>query len=178
MVLRDGEGGFSEVYNVVLDHVSASWATDENVSVYASKEDAADGAVHDVTIQWSIISEGLSNGFHPKGEHSKGLLIGDGSDWVSVHHNLLARNVKRHPKFKSGTSGPIVNNIVCNSPDVVGLSNAEGTDKAILIDLTANTFWRGRTALATSGASESTQKESPTTSKVYAKGNIQSAAQR
>jgi len=51
-------------------------------------------------VQWSIISEGLSHAGHPKGEHSKGMLV-----WgkyspdltLSLHHNYFAHNVARNP---------------------------------------------------------------------------------
>jgi hypothetical protein len=44
----DGTGG---AFNVVLDHVSASWGEDEVLQTYFG--------VHDITVSWSIISEGL-----------------------------------------------------------------------------------------------------------------------
>ena len=40
---------------------AASWAVDETLS--------ASGAIHDVTIQWSIIGEGLNHSAHSKGAH-------------------------------------------------------------------------------------------------------------
>ena len=48
-------------HHVLVDHVSASWAVDENLS--------ASGAIHDVTVQWSIIAEGLNHSVHAKGAH-------------------------------------------------------------------------------------------------------------
>jgi hypothetical protein len=38
---------------IILDHVSASWGTDESLSVTSGRE------IRDVTVQWSIISESL-----------------------------------------------------------------------------------------------------------------------
>ena len=49
-------------HHVLIDHVSASWAVDENLS--------ASGAIHDVTIQWSLIAEGLNNSVHATGAYA------------------------------------------------------------------------------------------------------------
>jgi hypothetical protein len=91
-------------YNVVLDHVSASWGEDETVSTWYG--------AHDITICWSIISEALDKGRHHKGGHSAGLLVGDGSDHVSVHHTLLAHNGFRNPLIIGGGTHEIVNNVI------------------------------------------------------------------
>jgi hypothetical protein len=91
-------------YNVVLDHVSASWAVDENASTYYGPRD--------ITISNSIISEGLSHSLHPEGEHSKGLLVGGGTQDLSVVRSLLAHNVDRNPYVKGGTRVLFANNVV------------------------------------------------------------------
>ena len=100
-------------YNVVVDHSSVSWATDENVSVI-------DGA-HDITFSHNIISEGLSYSTHPEGEHSKGLVI-SGKNYssteqtknVSIHHNLFAHNRERNPLNSSYGLVDVVNNVIYN----------------------------------------------------------------
>ena len=53
-------------YNVVLDHVTASWGIDETLSIRNSDL---------VTIQWCIVSEALNDSIHGKGEHGYGSLI-------------------------------------------------------------------------------------------------------
>ena len=95
----------SGIYNIVFDHVSSSWAIDEVGSTWYP--------LHDVTISNSIIAEGLSNSLHPKGEHSKGLLIGNYSTNIAVIGNLLASNVERGPRIESGSS-VVVNNVIYN----------------------------------------------------------------
>lgn len=97
----------SEVFNVVIDHCSISWAIDEGVSLWYK-------GIHDVTISNSIISENLSHSLHPKGEHSKGMLIGDRAQRVSVIRNLFAHNRTRNPAVKGGASALIVNNLIYN----------------------------------------------------------------
>jgi len=91
-------------YNVVLDHISASWGEDETVSTWYG--------AHDVTISWSIISEALNRSRHRKRTHSAGLLIGDSSYHVSMHHNLLAHNDFRNPLIAEGGTHDFVNNVI------------------------------------------------------------------
>jgi pectate lyase len=77
-------------HHVLIDHVSASWAVDETLS--------ASGAIHDVTIQWSIIAEGLNRSVHSKGAHGYGSLV-RAVGGVTLHHNLWAHNDSRNPRL-------------------------------------------------------------------------------
>jgi len=115
-------GEIDGAYNVVLDHVSASWSEDECVSTWYG--------AHDITISWSIISEALDRSRHRKKTHSAGLLIGDSSYHVSVHHNLLAHNDFRNPLISDGGTHDVVNNVIYDW----GVLPAEITDND------ANTF--------------------------------------
>ncbi|HSB15881.1 MAG TPA: right-handed parallel beta-helix repeat-containing protein [Bryobacteraceae bacterium] len=95
---------------VILDHVSASWGVDENVNSWYS-------TAHDITVQWSIVSEGLNNSTHTEGPHSKGMLLGSqDAHSITAHHNLFAHNDERHPQVKTRTGGvvDVVNNVVYN----------------------------------------------------------------
>ena len=98
--------GSDGAYNVVVDHVSASWGEDETVSTWYG--------AHDITISWCIISEALNRSRHRKRTHSAGLLIGDSSYHVSVHHNLLAHNDFRNPLISKGGTHDFVNNVIYN----------------------------------------------------------------
>lgn len=110
--VRRGPGGFGDSlyvgagsYNVIVDHCSLSWATDENASITEG--------VHDVTYSWNIISEGLANSTHPEGSHSMGSLI-DRTERISLHHNLYAHNDLRNPRLSDQGQAEFVNNVVYN----------------------------------------------------------------
>ena len=84
-------------HHVLVDHVSASWAVDENLS--------ASGAIHDVTIQWSLIAEGLNHSVHSKGAHGYGSLV-RAVGGVTLHHNLWAHNDSRNPRLGDNYGNP------------------------------------------------------------------------
>jgi hypothetical protein len=94
-----GQYNNPNVYNVVLDHVSASWGTDENADTWFEP--------HDVTISNSIFSEGLNGS-----GHGMGLLIGDSTKRVAVIGNLLAHNYQRNPLVKGDASAVVLNNLM------------------------------------------------------------------
>lgn len=77
--------------NCILDHCSMTWATDEVMSSFGASN---------LTVQWSIIAEGLSHSYHPKGEHSKGSII-DGTGGITIHHSIYAHNSARNPRVNT-----------------------------------------------------------------------------
>jgi pectate lyase len=93
-------------YNIVLDHVSVSWAEDEVVS--------AIWGAHDITMSHSIVSEALHCSRHPKGCHGAGLLVAYTSDRISIHHNLFAHNSYRNPLLQHGGLHDVINNVIYN----------------------------------------------------------------
>jgi pectate lyase len=104
-----------EVYNVILDHVTASWSIDEVISTSGEPLGNREPSTRDVTIQWFMIYEGLSNSVHSEGEHSKGMLIGalgGGDINTSVHHNLFAHYRNRNAYSQTGTRVDFVNNVI------------------------------------------------------------------
>jgi pectate lyase len=84
--------------NIIIDHCSTSWATDETLTIGASRFDTP-RLIDNVTVQWSIISESLNLSVHSKGEHGYGTLLrGDSGARFSMHHNLWAHHKARMPR--------------------------------------------------------------------------------
>lgn len=84
----------SETENLIIDHCSFSWGTDETCSIYN---------VSNVTIQNSIISEGLNDAsrFQKSFPHSYGGLFGGKN--VSFLKNLMAHFHIRMPSITTGS---------------------------------------------------------------------------
>lgn len=74
--------------NIILDHVSASWSTDEVLSLYHNEN---------VTIQWCMITEACAK---EDGSHRFGGIWGN--QYGTYHHNLIAHNDSRNPRWASG----------------------------------------------------------------------------
>jgi hypothetical protein len=106
--------GLNAASNVVIDHCSATWAVDENLSVSGPRYQGPAATSHDVTIRHCLIAEALDNSSHEKGPHSKGSLIHDCCRNIALVANLYAHNVDRNPFFKAETTGIIVNNLIYN----------------------------------------------------------------
>ncbi len=105
-------------YNVIVDHCSLSWATDENLSASGPRftgdgpDDWRMGTSHNIAYTNNLIAEGLSHATHAKGEHSKGSLIHDNVSGILIYRNIYAHNYERSPLFKGGVHGSIVNNFI------------------------------------------------------------------
>lgn len=116
---KDGPSSVS-AYQVVVDHCSISWATDENCSASGPRFDGntptewRQNTSHDITISHCIIGEGLNVATHTKGSHSMGSLIHDNASNIAILKNLYISNKDRNPLFKGGSRGVIVNNFIHN----------------------------------------------------------------
>ncbi len=92
---------FENSRNVILDHVSGSWALDENIN--------GQGDNDNVTISWSIFAEGI-----PK--HDKCALLGSdptGPQRISFIYNICAHNGDRNPdlNFTPKSCIDVINNL-------------------------------------------------------------------
>ena len=102
-------------HNIIIDHCSAMWSTDECLSVTHGSEN--------VTVQWCIIAEGLT-------DHSYGSLIGSSKGGrISFHHNIYANNRSRNPRPTAypDSPGPTIdfrNNLIYNWSGVAGYTGS------------------------------------------------------
>jgi pectate lyase len=107
-------------HDVIVDHCSLTWATDENLSASGPRFGGAnaaewrDNTSHRITFSHNLIAEGLAHSSHGKGEHSKGSLIHDNARDILIIGNLYAHNNERNPMFKGGSQGLVVNNLIYN----------------------------------------------------------------
>ena len=117
---QDGLSTGAGAHQVIVDHCSFSWATDENLSVGGPR---FPGSTPDewrrhtgraITFSHNLIYEGLGHSVHTKGEHSKGTLIHDNATGILLHANLYASNRERNALFKGGVHAAMVNNLIYN----------------------------------------------------------------
>ncbi len=110
---RDDALGGNGIGNIIIDHVSASWGLDENMSMYRHMYDPNDGSkpqklpTVNVTIQNSIFSEALDTY-----NHSFGSTIGGLNS--TFMRNLWANNISRNPSIGMYGDFGFVNNVVFN----------------------------------------------------------------
>ncbi|MCW3078937.1 pectate lyase [Segetibacter sp.] len=80
--------------NIIIDHCSISWSTDEVFSVYEGDS---------TTLQWNLISEPLNYSYHFETGDKDFEHHGFGGIWggkhTSGHHNLFAHCANRTPRF-------------------------------------------------------------------------------
>ena len=130
-----------ESTNVIVDHCTASWGTDENLS--------SGDTASNVTFSNNLIAHGLAApGLHPDGEeHSNGTLIGHDTEGMAILGNLYAHNNDRNPRLKGGTRSVVANNVVYNYDTAVRLgddaeSNA-GDDYPTQASIVSNVYRPG-----------------------------------
>ncbi len=104
-----GSIGIENAKNFILDHCTFGWSGEENMTIYDNKL---------TTVQWCIIHEGLYASGHAKGARSYGCQWG--GETATYHHNLLAHNVSRTPRFNGSKNTDVkviydyVNNVNYN----------------------------------------------------------------
>jgi len=110
---RDDALGGNPVGNIIIDHCSASWGLDENMSIYRHMFNPEDGSKDEkhgtvnVTIQNCISSEALDTWNHAFGSTM-------GGENCMLARNLWADNTARNPSIGWNGVFNFVNNIVFN----------------------------------------------------------------
>ncbi len=110
---RNDSLGGNPVGNIMIDHVSASWGLDENLSMYRHMYEPPDGSqaqklpTVNITIQNSIFSEALDTY-----NHSFGSTLGGYNS--TFHHNLWACNTGRNPSVGMIYDFTFANNVLFN----------------------------------------------------------------
>lgn len=150
--------------DIIVDHCSMSWSIDQVVGAWRGSQN--------ITVQHCIVSEGLNKG-HPKGPHSRGPIVGGGSDNVTFYRNLMAHNDARNPYINTDSTKnvtediQIVNNVIYNWGYMgthVEPSEPSGTIRA---NIMGNYFKPGP-----SSSNPEITVGGPGTAKVYVEGNI------
>ncbi|GGH10355.1 polysaccharide lyase [Sphingobacterium alkalisoli] len=110
---RDDAIGGNPVGNIMIDHVSASWGLDENMSMYrhmyndsTGKQEVKLGTVN-ITIQNSIFSEALDTWNHAFGSTL-------GGENCTFMRNLWANNAARNPSIGWNGIFNFSNNVIYN----------------------------------------------------------------
>jgi hypothetical protein len=105
---------FLSVSNVIVDHISTSWSSNEDLTVLNSTN---------VTVQWSIMADSLYSTNNPQGA---GSLLRYGGGMMSFYHNLYANNYSGSPLLGDNITLDFVNNVIYNWGFRSGLT--EGTN--------------------------------------------------
>jgi hypothetical protein len=111
---RDDAIGGNPIGNIMIDHVSATWGLDENMSMYRHMYNDSTGKTQEeklgtanITIQNSIFAEALDTW-----NHSFGSTLG--GENCSFMRNLWANNTGRNPSVGWHGVFNFVNNVVFN----------------------------------------------------------------
>jgi hypothetical protein len=110
---RNDSFGGNPIGNIMIDHVSASWGLDENMSMYRHMYSPPNGTKDlklptvNISIQNSIFSEGLNTW-----NHAFGSTIGGFNS--TFHRNLWACNTGRNPSVGMNGDFGMFNNVIFN----------------------------------------------------------------
>lgn len=111
-----------DTHNNVIDHVSASWGTDECMSVgYKTSE---------TTFTNNLVYEGLYGPYGDHTDHHYATLVGNDADDVTLAGNVWAKCRRRMPRLKTGSSTAVVNNLAYFFD---GGSNMDGDTEASFV---------------------------------------------
>ncbi|MEZ5653227.1 MAG: hypothetical protein R3E87_22055 [Burkholderiaceae bacterium] len=102
-------------YDIIVDHCSFSWGTDETLSAAgwgfagSNLQQWREATSHRITFSNNIVSESLNtNGT------SYGSLMEDNATQILLYGNYYAHHLERSPNFGGGTQGAVINNLIYN----------------------------------------------------------------
>ena len=110
---RDDAIGGNPIGNIMIDHVSATWGLDENMSMYRHMYNDSTGKIEDkfgtvnITIQNSIFGEALDTWNHAFGSTL-------GGENCTFMRNLWANNAGRNPSVGWNGIFSFANNVIFN----------------------------------------------------------------
>lgn len=166
------DGQENEVYNVVLDHLTMIWGPD--IGGLAVLDN-----VHDVTVQNSIMGDGLYLSRHPEGiiQHQGHSMAANATQLVpeapwprrlTYVHNLFTTAAVRVPRFEGTECTDVVNNVIYDW----GRYSAHGNPRSL--NLVNNWFRSGpeTTRFSVWQVDTNTVNTAPFPASVYEKGNV------
>jgi subtilisin-like proprotein convertase family protein len=103
---------FNTVSNVIADHISTEWSTNNDLSALNSTN---------VTVQWSIIADSV----HNSATNGYGSLLRNGNGTLSFHHNLYADNAYASPRLGDNLNLDFEDNVIYNWGTNAGYSMNE-----------------------------------------------------
>lgn len=171
---RDDALGGDTPGNIMIDHCSASWGLDENISIYRNMYTDGQGVRHklpsvNITIQNTISSEGLDTYNHAFGSTIGGL----NSTFV---RNLWAHNISRNPSVGMYGDFTFANNVIFNWWN----RSMDGGDHRSLFNIINNYYKPGPITPADQAIthrilkleSDRSRKDSSIFGRAFVKGNI------
>jgi pectate lyase len=102
--------GMDATRNLIMDHMSVSWGTDENFSMYRRNINGKLVPTKNITVQWCINAEALDPANHA-------FACTWGGQGFNAHHNLLACNTGRNPSLSFSHFIDYRNNVIFNWRD-------------------------------------------------------------
>ncbi|WP_421943303.1 polysaccharide lyase [Pedobacter sp.] len=140
---RDDAIGGNPIGNIMVDHVSASWGLDENMSWYRHMYESNKVGIApekmptvNISIQNSIFSEALNNYNHAFGSTIGGLNS-------TFMRNLWANNIARNPSIGMYGDFTLVNNVIYNWR----VRSADGGDHRSMFNIINNYYKPGPTTI-------------------------------